>query len=106
MTLSTPLRLASTAGRFPRFLCVQHARQLSTNSIAPFVVKAPNVPADAAFIDASWHMPNSPRKAHQEFLKKRLPNARFLDLDEVASPSDLGLKHMMPEARVFADYCG
>jgi len=74
-------------------------------SPAPFVLKAANVPADAAFIDASWHMPNSPRKAHQEFLKKRLPKARFLDLDEVASPSELGLKHMMPEPQVFAEYC-
>lgn len=104
MALSAPLRLASTSSRFPRFLWT--ARGMSTGSAAPFVLKAANVPADAAFIDASWHMPNSPRKAHQEFLKKRLPKARFLDLDEVASPSELGLKHMMPEPKVFAEYCG
>jgi thiosulfate/3-mercaptopyruvate sulfurtransferase len=51
-------------------------------------------------------MPNSPRNAREEFLSKRVGGANFLDLDEVASPSDLGLKHMMPEERVFADACG
>lgn len=82
------------------------ARSMST--AAPFVVKLPNLPSgsDVSFIDASWHMPNSPRKAHAEFLKKRLPKARFLDLDQVASPNEMGLKHMMPEGRVFAEFCG
>lgn len=51
-------------------------------------------------------MPNSPRKPHEEFLSKRLRGAKFLDLDEVASPNELGLKHMMPHERVFADACG
>jgi thiosulfate/3-mercaptopyruvate sulfurtransferase len=51
-------------------------------------------------------MPNSPRKAREDFLSKRVEGANFLDLDEVASPSDLGLKHMMPEERVFAEACG
>lgn len=57
-------------------------------------------------LDASWFMPNSPRKGLPEFLSKRIPGAQFLDLDEVASPHDLGLKHMMPTERVFADACG
>ena len=57
-------------------------------------------------MDASWHMPNSPRKAREEFLKKRLPQARFLDLDEVAKEHDLGLKHMIPDPEVFAKFCG
>ncbi|KAI0067874.1 thiosulfate sulfurtransferase, partial [Artomyces pyxidatus] len=47
-------------------------------------------------------MPNSPRNARQEFLAKRIPGAHYLDLDEVASPSELGLKHMMPSGEVFA----
>ncbi|KAG6902817.1 hypothetical protein C0995_011304 [Termitomyces sp. Mi166 len=50
-------------------------------------------------------MPNSPRQPRQEFISKRIPGARFLDLDEVSSPHELGLKHMMPEERVFADAC-
>jgi thiosulfate/3-mercaptopyruvate sulfurtransferase len=50
-------------------------------------------------------MPNSPTNPREGFLSKRLAGARFLDLDEVASPHELGLKHMMPQGRVFADVC-
>ena len=57
-------------------------------------------------LDASWHMPNSPRKGKDEFYKTRIPHARFLDLDEVASPNELGLKHMMPSGEKFATSCG
>lgn len=51
-------------------------------------------------------MPNSPRRPSEEFQKKRIPGAQFLDLDEVASPHELGLKHMIPSGRQFADACG
>ena len=57
-------------------------------------------------LDASWFMPNSPRDASKEFTDKRIPGARYLDLDEVAAPNELGLKHMMPSAEVFSDYIG
>lgn len=57
-------------------------------------------------LDASWFMPNSPRKPYEEFKKKRIPGAQFLDLDEVASSHELGLKHMMPSEKVFAEACG
>jgi thiosulfate/3-mercaptopyruvate sulfurtransferase len=63
-------------------------------------------PGRLAVIDASWFMPNSERKPHTEFLAKRIPSARFLNIDEVAEPHALGLKHMMPKERVFADSCG
>jgi len=56
-------------------------------------------------VDASWFMPGSPRKPKEEFLKKRIQGARFLDLDEVASQHVLGLKHMMPSSEVFAKAC-
>lgn len=58
-----------------------------------------------SILDASWFMPNSPRNANEEFLKKRVPGAQFLDLDEVSSPHELGLKHMIPSERHFADTC-
>ena len=45
-------------------------------------------------LDASWHMPNVPRNAREEYVAKRIPGARYLNLDEVASPHELGLKHM------------
>ena len=57
-------------------------------------------------VDASWHMPNVPRNARKEYLDKHIPGARFLDLDEVASPHALGLKHMIPTGDIFASYCG
>ena len=62
--------------------------------------------SDVAVLDASWHMPNSPRKAQQEYIEKAIPGARYLDLDEVASPHELGLKHMMPTGELFAKTCG
>jgi len=57
-------------------------------------------------LDSSWFMPNSPRRPSKEFQEKRIPGAQFLDLDEVASPHELGLKHMIPSERQFADACG
>ena len=59
-----------------------------------------------SLLDASWFMPNSPRKPYEEFLAGRIPGAQFLDLDQVASLHELGLKHMMPPSRVFANACG
>lgn len=81
-------------------------RSLSSRNVAPLLVNPSNVTKDAVFVDASWHMPNSSRKAREEFLRKRLPQARFLDLDEVAKEHELGLKHMIPDPEVFAKYCG
>ena len=57
-------------------------------------------------LDSTWFMPNSPRNAKAEYLSKRIPGSQFLDLDEVASPHDLGLKHMMPDNKTFALACG
>ena len=82
------------------------ARSFSAQNVAPLLVNPSNVTKDSIFVDASWHMPNSPRKAREEFLKKRLPQARFLDLDEVAKQHELGLKHMIPDPEVFAKFCG
>jgi thiosulfate/3-mercaptopyruvate sulfurtransferase len=59
-----------------------------------------------SILDASWVMPNSGRNPKDEFTAKRIPGAQFLDLDEVASPHHLGLKHMMPQEHMFADACG
>lgn len=82
-----------------------------TSSVAPLLVTPSQLrdlshSDNLSLLDASWHMPNSPRKGREEFLSMRIEGANFLDLDEVASPSDLGLMHMMPKERVFADACG
>jgi len=47
-------------------------------------------------------MPNSPHKAREGFLEKRLHHARFLDIEEVAEKHELGLK-MNPDKEVSAN---
>ncbi|KAI9572661.1 Rhodanese-like domain-containing protein [Boletus coccyginus] len=83
---------------------------MSTMTAAPYLLSPSNLrdaisSGSVSVLDASWFMPNSPRRPLQEFQAKRIPGARFLDLDEVASPHELGLKHMMPSERLFADAC-
>ena len=85
----------------------------STGADAPFLVtpgelsKLRSIPdKNVVTLDASWHMPNSPRNARKEFAESKIPGSRFIDLDEVASPHELGLKHMMPSPEQFAKACG
>ncbi|KAF8078382.1 Rhodanese-like domain-containing protein [Lyophyllum atratum] len=88
---ATGRRLMSSLST-PLLLTPQQLRSLSSEK-------------NVSLLDASWFMPNSPRQPRQEFISKRIPGAQFLDLDEVASSHPLGLKHMMPQERVFADVC-
>ena len=47
--------------------------------------------------DASWHMPNSNRNSHKEYLHKHIPEAMFWDLDE-HSDKDSPFPHMLPNS--------
>jgi len=47
--------------------------------------------------DASWHMPNSNRNGHKEYLDKHIPGAMFWDLDEHSSKDSL-FPHMLPNS--------
>ena len=88
-------------------------RAMSTTPPAPLLLKPAQVtrlvPQSIALIDASWVMPNSPRRPKEEFAAVRIPRARFLDIDDVARRTEngekLGLSHMMPEPEVFAQAC-
>jgi hypothetical protein len=82
------------------------ARLFSSQNVAPLIVSPSNTTKGRVFVDASWHMPNSPRKAREEFSEKRLPQARFLDLNQVAKGHELGLKHMIPDPEMFVKFCG
>jgi 3-mercaptopyruvate sulfurtransferase SseA len=103
---------AQTFVRLPR-ACSVRCMARSITSKTPLLV-TPNAlkqlrssqAADVNILDASWFMPNAPRNASKEFIEKRIPDARYLDLDEVAAPSELGFKHMMPSAQVFTDALG
>ena len=45
-------------------------------------------------IDCSWHMPQTSRNGHKEYIKEHIPNAIFFDLDE-NSKKDTDLPHML-----------
>ncbi|KAI5991503.1 hypothetical protein EDD15DRAFT_2275650 [Pisolithus albus] len=84
---------------------------MSTVATTPYLVSPSQLheslsSGGVSVLDASWFMPNPPRNARDEHNKKRIPGAQFLDLDQVASPHELGLKHMMPTESVFAAACG
>jgi len=51
--------------------------------------------------DASWHMPNSNRNSHKEYLGKHIPGAMFWDLDE-HSDKDSPFPHMLPNSDYWA----
>ena len=103
---------AALAARVPR-LYSMHTISRSISSRAPFLVTPKALhgllasgSANVNILDASWFMPNSPRNGSKEFIERHIPGARYLDLDEVAAPNELGLKHMMPSAQVFSDALG
>ena len=58
-------------------------------------------------IDASWYLPAMKRDGRAEYMEKRVPGARFFDIDATDDTSDL--PHMVPSAGYFGnmmDACG
>tara|TARA_B100001123_G_scaffold94586_1_gene108916 strand:+ start:168 stop:1010 length:843 start_codon:yes stop_codon:yes gene_type:complete len=52
-------------------------------------------------IDGTWHMPGSGLNAIDVFNEKHIPNAIFLDLEEI-SDQDSNIPHMMPKEDYFS----
>lgn len=52
-------------------------------------------------LDASWHMPAAKRDTYAEFCARRLPTARFFDIDRIADRRS-SLPHMLPAPAEFA----
>ena len=52
-------------------------------------------------ISAEWFLPNDGRSGYEEFLKLRIPGARFFDLDKIKDP-DSPYPHMAPTSEVFS----
>lgn len=52
-------------------------------------------------VDASWYLPNDPRKAAQEYAAAHIPGALFFDLD-ASSDQHTPLPHMLPTAAEFS----
>lgn len=53
-------------------------------------------------LDASWHLPETGRKARAEWIAERIPGAQFLDLDLVSNPAS-PYPHTVAEPMVFSD---
>jgi thiosulfate/3-mercaptopyruvate sulfurtransferase len=56
---------------------------------------------DLVIIDASWHMPDAGRNAHDEYLAGHIPGAIFFDIDEIADTKSK-LPHMLPPPEKFS----
>lgn len=83
---------------------------MSTRSLSRFIVNPTelstalhNPPRNSKIIplSAEWYLPNDSRKGRAEFLKLRIPGARFFDLDAVKGDSPY--PHMLPDPQTFAN---
>ncbi|BEI88543.1 uncharacterized protein CcaverHIS019_0112610 [Cutaneotrichosporon cavernicola] len=96
-------------------------RMMSTSTLpkpsVPLLISAKEAVAglpnkrDIVALDVSWHMPNSPRSATEEFASgPRIPGARRFDMDKIADhdpkTNPLGLGHMLPTIETFRDAAG
>lgn len=53
-------------------------------------------------VSAEWFLPNDGRNGYEEFLKLRIPGARFFDLDAIKDPVSQ-YPHMVPTPEVFVE---
>ncbi|GHJ87446.1 hypothetical protein NliqN6_3848 [Naganishia liquefaciens] len=123
--MSALASIASTAKR-----AISPARTAATVPLLINPTDLVNLPkATTKVLDVSWHMPNSARKPTPEYLAgPRIPGALRWDLDRIANPKTaeasaraedepeawrvselaeniLGLGHMLPGPRRFAEAC-
>ncbi|BGP41340.1 hypothetical protein JCM10450v2_005383 [Rhodotorula kratochvilovae] len=61
--------------------------------------------APPVVLDASWHMPGAARFPFAEYRHKRIAGAGFWDVDQIASTSERGVPHNMPQKALFEDAC-
>ena len=118
-----PLRMALTCNRLPWLFsnpspCLQRLKQTRGISLKSYIV-SPRELSDALAknvhtkistaprvipLCAAWFLPNDPqgRTGQQVFQEKRIPSARFFDLDAVKDPES-PYPHMLPTAEGFAN---
>ncbi|WP_262696332.1 3-mercaptopyruvate sulfurtransferase [Kordiimonas aquimaris] len=53
--------------------------------------------------DASWHMPDSGRNGHREYMEGHIPYAHFFDIDAISDPEST-LPHTMPQTAAFEQH--
>ena len=63
--------------------------------------------ANAAVVDATYHLPDLGRDARAEYRDAHIPGAVYFDIGDVADPAPPpGLTHMLPDAAVFSRKVG
>lgn len=55
---------------------------------------------DLVVLDGSWYLPGSGRDPARDFVQRRIPGARFFDIDQCSDP-DAPLPHTIPPAEHF-----
>ena len=55
-------------------------------------------------LDCSWYLPAMARDGIEEHAARRIPGARYFDVDAISDPSS-ALPHMLPSASQFAAAC-
>lgn len=60
-------------------------------------------PKDVKILDATFVLPNSDKNPHETWTKKRIGNAEFFSIKDVADPEN-DLPHMLPSKTLFQDY--
>lgn len=91
-----------------RFTTARMKRAFSSFIVSPKELQeelAKNISASSQKtipVSAEWFLPNDGRDGRQEFLKRRIPGARFFDLDAIKDPLS-PYPHMVPTASVFAE---
>ena len=55
-------------------------------------------------LDCSWYLPAMARDGIEEHAARRIPGARYFDVDAISDPSS-SLPHMLPSASQFAAAC-
>ncbi len=60
-----------------------------------------NLKGEVKFVDASWHMDKN-RSGYKEFLRCRIANAQYFDIDEISDKTTT-LPHMLPTEEAFQE---
>lgn len=80
------------------------AKNLYSTLIKPSALRAiieSKVPV--SIFDASYNIPGTTGDPHKEHLSKRIPGAKFFEIDEIADKSS-GFPHMMPTNSIFQSF--
>ncbi|KAI5801576.1 Rhodanese-like domain-containing protein [Peziza echinospora] len=84
---------------FSSYIVTPHElhQALSNNPTAASTITPRTIP-----ISAEWFLPNDGRTGYEEYVKLRIPGARFFDLDKIKDP-DSPYPHMLPTPEVFSE---